>query len=102
MKFITIIFLLIVVGKSFFGQNKNISEGNIFDGEPYIAVNPLNSQNMVVAWIGFIDSTRGHIKTRATFDAGQTWSDVNIIKHIFKVMVRQTLLWNLTIKEICF
>ena len=36
-----------------FGQNQNISLGNVFDGEPYITINPNNSQHMVVAWMGY-------------------------------------------------
>ncbi|HAP02215.1 MAG TPA: hypothetical protein DCQ93_09860, partial [Bacteroidetes bacterium] len=35
-------------------QDIDISNGNVFDGEPYIAVNPTNTQNMVIAWMGFV------------------------------------------------
>ncbi|GBD88739.1 hypothetical protein BMS3Abin03_02680 [bacterium BMS3Abin03] len=81
MKKFIIIFSVVVTLASSYSQNKNISEGNIFDGEPYLAINPLNSQHFVVAWIGYIDSTRAWIKTRVSFDAGETWSGINLIGH---------------------
>lgn len=64
-----------------FGQNINISEGDIFDGEPYIAVNPENSQHLAVAWMGYFPYTKIFIKTKVSFDGGQTWSSLNYIPH---------------------
>ncbi len=64
--------------------NTNISNNIIFDGEPYIAVNPTNNQNMVAAWMGFKLSGglyRIAIKTRASFDGGTTWSTANSLPH---------------------
>jgi hypothetical protein len=77
---ILISFLLIV--SSLFGQNQNVSNGNIFDGEPYLSINPINSQHMVVAWMGYLPFTNVLIKTKVSFDAGQTWSNRNPIIHI--------------------
>ena len=55
--------------------NTNISNGIAFDGEPFIAINPLNGQNLVAAWMG-IEYSGGQfliaIKTRASFDIHQT------------------------------
>lgn len=65
-----------------FCQNQNISNGNIFDGEPYLSINPTNSKHMVVAWMGYLPFTRIYIKTKVSFDAGQTWSSVNNIPHV--------------------
>lgn len=63
-------------------QNQNISNGYVFDGEPYIAVNPNNNQHLVVAWMGLASfSQKLQIKTRTSFDGGQTWSSVNAIPH---------------------
>lgn len=76
---ILISFLLIV--SSLFGQNQNVSNGNIFDGEPYLSINPINSQHMVVAWMGYLPFTNMLIKTKVTFDGGQTWSNMNSISH---------------------
>ena len=77
---ILISFLLIV--SSLFGQNQNVSNGNIFDGEPYLSINPINSQHMVVAWMGYLPFSNVLIKTKVSFDAGQTWSNMNPIIHI--------------------
>ncbi len=64
--------------------NTNISNGLIFDGEPYIAINPTNAQNLVAAWMGFKLSGGSYhiaIKTRASFDGGTTWSVANALPH---------------------
>ncbi len=58
------------------GQNQNLSNGIAFDGEPYLAVNPNNSQHIVVAWMSWINIlNQFKIKTITSFDGGQTWSD---------------------------
>jgi len=78
-----LIFLIFLSVNTFtFSQNQNISQGNIFDGEPYIAINPTNSQHMVVAWMGYQPLTRIFIKTKVSFDAGQTWSAMNTLPHV--------------------
>ncbi len=63
-------------------QNQNLSSGLVFDGEPYITINPNNSQHMVVAWMGYKWQEYIVIKTKVTFDAGQSWSSENYIPHI--------------------
>ena len=64
--------------------NTNISNGVIFDGEPYLAINPTNTQNLVAAWMG-MKFTNGlfriAIKTRASFDGGTTWSTAAVLPH---------------------
>ncbi len=65
-----------------FAQNQNLSAGLVFDGEPYIAINPNNSQHMVVAWMGYKWQEYIVIKTKVTFDAGQNWSVTNSISHV--------------------
>ncbi len=64
-----------------FGQNQNISQGNIFDGEPFLAINPNNSQHFVIAWMGFNPFTKVLIKTKVSLNAGKTWSSVKNIPH---------------------
>jgi len=81
MKKVFIIISILFLNVSSFGQNQNLSNGNIFDGEPFIAVNPLNSLHMVVAWMGYFPFERISIKTKVTFDAGQTWSPLNSVPH---------------------
>ncbi|MCB0400691.1 MAG: T9SS type A sorting domain-containing protein [Flavobacteriales bacterium] len=63
-------------------QNTNLSNGLVFDGEPYIAVNPSNPKHLVVAWIGFKLGNKTVIKTRVSTDAGNTWSTTTNIPHV--------------------
>jgi len=81
MKALFIIILYCIVNYGLFGQNQNISEGNVFDGEPYLVVNPLNSEHLVVAWMGFIPLKYISIKTKASFDGGLSWSKMVPIEH---------------------
>ncbi len=62
-------------------QNVNLSQGLSFDGEPYLAVDPLNQQHLVVAWMGYIPYQQLAIKTIVTFNAGRSWSQVQSIPH---------------------
>jgi Secretion system C-terminal sorting domain/BNR repeat-like domain len=64
--------------------NTNLSNGLVFNGEPYLAVNPTNSQNIIAAWMGYVlygSQFRVAIKTRASFNGGNTWSAANILPH---------------------
>ncbi len=81
MKYLLLIISVFVLVSNSFGQNQNVSNGNIFDGEPYLSINPTNSQHMVVAWMGYLPFTNMLIKTKVTFDGGQTWSHMNSISH---------------------
>ncbi|NOX45771.1 MAG: T9SS type A sorting domain-containing protein [Chlorobi bacterium] len=64
------------------GQNQNISNGDMFDGEPYIAINPENPQHLVVAWMGYVLWNKIQIKTRVSFDGGKNWSDPFAVPHV--------------------
>jgi hypothetical protein len=87
MKKILLPFIIVLLTNALFAQptNTNISNGNIFDGEPYLAINPTNNQNLVTAWMG-MKFTNGlfriALKTRASFDGGTTWSAVNTLPHM--------------------
>ena len=63
--------------------NINLSNGNTFDGEPFLAVNPMNPQNIVVSWMGisFSGILRVSIKTKASFDGGATWGGLHVQEH---------------------
>jgi len=63
-------------------QNQNLSNGVVFDGEPFLTVNPNNSQHLVVAWMGWKLNNQLVIKTRRSLDAGQTWSTTNFVPHV--------------------
>lgn len=57
-----------------FGQNVNVSGVNIFDGEPYLAIDPGNPQHLVAAWMGAQLGQKVTIKSAYSNDGGLTWS----------------------------
>ena len=64
--------------------NTNLSNSVTFDGEPYIAINPTNPQNIVAAWMGlrFASGTfKISIITRTSFDGGNTWNTAVTLPH---------------------
>ena len=81
---LTLIFLFLFQLAQSQPVNTNLSNGVLFDGEPYLAMNTINTQNLVAAWMGIKFSNgqyRIAIKTRASFDGGSTWSTVNSLPH---------------------
>lgn len=77
----TLFMLLFIFSIGSIAQNKNLSNSFVFDGEPFLAINPNNSQHLVVAWMGWKLNNILVIKTRVSFNAGQTWSLINSIPH---------------------
>ena len=57
---------------SYSQQDMNIAMGS-FEGEPYLAINPVNPKNFVIAWMHITSSFRP-IRTKSSFDGGITWS----------------------------
>jgi len=55
-------------------QNQLISSGNIFEGEPYLAINPQNSNHLVAAWMGHQFNQKIVIKSLVSFDGGTSWT----------------------------
>lgn len=77
-----LLFPLAIWAGCLLGQNQNISNGNVFDGEPFLVVNPNNPQHIVTAWMSWIDfANQFQIKTRTSFDGGQTWSNPALLPH---------------------
>lgn len=76
------LYLALIISSITIGQNQNLSNGFVFDGEPYIAVNPQNSQHLVVAWLGYKLNQLIAIKTRISTDGGATWSPIVSIPHV--------------------
>jgi hypothetical protein len=88
------IFLLAIFASCFFcdsvfsQNNIQVSSGVLFDGEPYLAVNPTNPDNMVIAWMSYVPNSNVPlleqigIRTKASFDGGRTWSNENRLPHI--------------------
>ena len=82
MRRILLLLTILFLCSTSFAQNQNISQGYIFDGEPYIAVDPFNSQHIVVAWMSYVYSLKKiSIKTKVSFDGGQTWGTATTISH---------------------
>jgi hypothetical protein len=61
--------------------NINLSNQMSFDGEPYIAVNPANQNNLIAGWMRLRGDGKIWIATKASFDKGQTWSAINFMPH---------------------
>lgn len=80
MRTIAIVFSLVL--SNLFAQNTNLSGGLIFEGEPFIAMNPNNNNHLVVAWMGFKFGEKVVIKTKASFDGGENWSVASSLPHI--------------------
>ncbi len=77
-------YTLLVFLISFYGetQNINVSNGNVFEGEPYLAIDPSNPQHLVAAWMGFKVGQGIVIKSTYSNDGGGTWSVANELPHI--------------------
>lgn len=80
------LFLVFILSQVFcFSQPSNINLSNtlIFNGEPYLAINPTNPHNLVVAWMAVDASTnyRVSIKTKTSFDGGATWGNPHVQPH---------------------
>ncbi|HBX51964.1 MAG: hypothetical protein A2275_01665 [Bacteroidetes bacterium RIFOXYA12_FULL_35_11] len=81
MKFIVFAIFILAFLQGLQSQpNTNISTSDYFDGEPFLAVNPQNPDNMVIAWIG-VASYRVSIKTICSFDGGISWGNVCSMPH---------------------
>jgi len=65
---------LLLIGQNLFSQNSLVSGGNVFEGEPYLLVNPQNQQHLVAAWMGFQLNQKISIKTSVSLDGGINWS----------------------------
>lgn len=64
-------------------QDLQISNGAVFEGEPYLAINPSNAQHIIIAWMGHVPLNRISIKSKVSFDGGINWSTESVIPHEF-------------------
>jgi len=80
--FIIIAILFFAKAGTLFAQeaNENISNAPFFDAEPSIAIDPMNSNNLVVAWMG-ITGLKVTIHSKASTDGGKTWSTLQTHPH---------------------
>ena len=81
-KYLSFVVFLLLAAVTASAQNEDISGGAYFEGEPYLALDPSNSQHMVVAWMGYVPLQPLHIKTKVTFNGGQTWSNSVAVAHV--------------------
>jgi hypothetical protein len=71
----TVYFLLFLAfSKVIFAQNTLVSNANIFEGEPSIALNPQNPQHLIAAWMGFQFGQKIVIKSAYSTNGGTSWS----------------------------
>ncbi|MGB3949165.1 MAG: exo-alpha-sialidase [Bacteroidia bacterium] len=84
MKKLFLVALLLLSINILKSQEQNISNGTIFEGEPYIAINPANTQNIVVAWMGYVYNNGSGltIKVKSSFDGGNNWSSTLFMPHV--------------------
>jgi hypothetical protein len=76
--------LLVIFILNVSAQNSNVSNLATFEGEPYIAINPTNNNNIIVAWMGFVvgNGTGLTIKVKSSFNGGVTWSNAVNLPHL--------------------
>ena len=70
-----------IFSKTFSQSNTNLSNGYIFDGEPFILYNDKNPGQLIVAWMGFKLGNNIVIKYRISNDYGETWQPTGYIPH---------------------
>ncbi len=75
------LFLFTVLSFAGMAQNKDVSQGLVFDGEPYMVTDPTNPQHIVVAWMGYVPLAHVCIKVKTSFNGGNTWSSAAVIAH---------------------
>lgn len=84
MKKIVLILLIILQGSFLHSQaNVNISNWPLFDGEQYLAVNPVNQNNIIVSWMQMKSNLKIAIAVKATTDGGVTWSETNVLNNLY-------------------
>ena len=79
-----LLFIFIIQFGFVYSQNINLTNLTVFEGEPFIAINPTNNQNIVVGWMGYVfgSGTALTIKTKKSVDGGQTWSNAVNMPHM--------------------
>ena len=70
----TLSYLFLLFSITTFSQNTLVSSGNVFEGEPYLVINPQNQQHLVAAWMGFQLNQKVCIKSAVSMDGGNNWS----------------------------
>ena len=63
-------------------QDYDLSASHYFDGEPFLAIDPHHSNHIIVAWMGVSVGSLLGIKTKVSFDRGNSWSATTFLPHI--------------------
>ena len=66
--------ILFIIPIQIFAQNVQVSNGNAFNGEPYLVISPQNPNHLTAAWMGFELGQGVVIKTSISSNGGATWS----------------------------
>ncbi len=74
-KFLATAYVMLWANYVAFAQNINLSNGHIFDGEPYLTIDPSDARHITVAWLGWTLTEKVVIKVKTSFDGGDTWTD---------------------------
>ena len=83
-KILLLVWILFIIPSINFAQTNEYNLSNLisFDGEPSMAVNPVNPDNIISGWMRLRLDGRMWIATRASFDGGTSWSTYNFLPHI--------------------
>ena len=76
---ILITVLLFSAISSYSQTDQDISGTTARETEPFIAVNPTNPNNIIVAWMSI--SYPSKIVTKCSYDGGDTWGNINYLPH---------------------
>lgn len=79
--FASALFLLGILQHTAVAQDQNLSNGFVFDGEPFLVIDPSNAQHIAVAWMGYSFGSPFGIKTKVSFDGGGSWSNTQFLPH---------------------
>ncbi len=82
---ILLLWALFIIPAFIFAQSNEINLSNLasFDGEPSLAVNPTNPDNIIAGWMRYrYFDQKLWIATRTSFDGGATWSNISFLPHI--------------------
>ncbi len=81
MKKIILGFIISLIALYLPAQNENISNGQYFDGEPYMIIDPHNGNHIVVAWMGYTVGSPFGIKVKVSNDGGTSWGASTFLPH---------------------